>query len=182
MTSLRAGAFFLLLVASLLVSPSAARASSTIKRSAVGNGGGLATGGGRMLVGTVGQASIGTSAGSGRILCAGFWCSGVGASVSVEGADLPTEFAFAGPAPNPAKGAVRLAITVPEASQVDLTVFDAAGRRVKVLANHSLGAGHHAWMWDLRGDAGERVCAGIYFARLVVNDRVAGSRRIVVVR
>ena len=133
-------------------------------------------------MGTVGQACVGMNSGSGRILCAGFWCSGVGAAVSVEAVDPPTELAFAGPAPSPAGGAVRLAIAVPGPSRVGLTVFDAAGRRVKVVASQSLGGGRHAWTWDLRRESGERVEAGIYFARLVVNDRVARSRRIVVVR
>jgi len=182
MRSLRAGACVLLLVALVLAPTSGARASTTIRRGVLGNGGRLATGGGRMLVGTVGQASIGMNAGSGRNLCAGFWCSGISAFVSVENPDAPAELAFAGPVPNPAEGAVRLAIALPGPSRVGLAVFDAAGRRIKELANHSMGAGRHAWTWDLRGDAGERVRAGVYFARLVVDDRVVGNRRIVVVR
>jgi len=42
----------------------------------------------------VGQASIGMNAGSGRNLCAGFWCSGISAFVSVENPDAPAELAF----------------------------------------------------------------------------------------
>jgi hypothetical protein len=106
---------------------------------------------------------------------------GRGASVSVENPDLPIELAFASPAPNPAGGAVRLAIALPVARHVELIVFDAAGRRIKVLTNQRLDAGRHDWTWDLRDDAGERVGAGIYFSRLVVNSEVVGSRRIVIV-
>jgi hypothetical protein len=170
-----------MLVSSLFVSPFTSLASSTVERNVLGTGGARATGGGYMLVGTVGQATIGTSAGPGRFLRAGFWCSGVGASVSVENPDLPIELAFASPAPNPAGGAVRLAIALPVARHVELIVFDAAGRRIKVLTNQRLDAGRHDWTWDLRDDAGERVGAGIYFSRLVVNSEVVGSRRIVIV-
>ena len=176
------GVSLLLLAASMIGFPTAARASSTIERRVVGAGGGRATGGGRMLVGTVGQASIGMSAGSSNSLCAGFWCSGRGAAVSVEDPGLPIFPVFDGPAPNPTAEAARFAITLPGSRQVELAVFDAAGRRIRVLANLPLGTGPHIWTWDLRGDGGERVPAGIYFSRLVVDNRMVGSRKIVVCR
>ncbi|TPW13342.1 MAG: hypothetical protein FD129_1292, partial [bacterium] len=119
------GAILMALAASMLNSPVALHASTTIERQVMAEGGRRATGGGRILVGTVGQASVGMSAGPARMLCAGFWCLAPGAVVSVEDPQLSTELEFAAPAPNPAAAVVRFEISLPRPGQVDLEVFDA---------------------------------------------------------
>ena len=50
---------------------------------------------------------------------------------------------------------------------VRLTVHDAAGRRVALLAEETLGAGSHSRIWEGRNGAGRLASAGIYFVRLV---------------
>jgi hypothetical protein len=69
--------------------------------------------------------------------------------------------------PNPFHGSTRFAFTVPDASgaDVDLSVFDVAGRRMATLARGHLGAGQHVVQWDGRGLDGSRARAGMYFVR-----------------
>jgi len=74
-------------------------------------------------------------------------------------------FAFAPPSPNPARGATRFAVTLPEAGELRLEVFDAGGRRVRALAGGVFAAGAHGFAWDLRDDEGGRVAPGLYLAR-----------------
>jgi hypothetical protein len=69
--------------------------------------------------------------------------------------------------PNPFHGAARLTFTVPDAAgaDVELAVFDVAGRRMASLARGWLGAGPHVLQWDGRGLDGARARAGMYFVR-----------------
>jgi flagellar hook assembly protein FlgD len=56
---------------------------------------------------------------------------------------------------------------LPIASSVDLSVYDASGRRVATLMHSDLPAGRRSVTWDGREASGRTVAAGLYFARLV---------------
>jgi len=84
--------------------------------------------------------------------------------------DAPTStsgsrLALAVPAPNPTRGAARLEITLATSAQVDVSVFDAAGRRIRLLAHGTLAQGRHEIAWDARDERGSRARAGVYFVR-----------------
>jgi len=74
--------------------------------------------------------------------------------------------ALAAPRPNPSSTATRLEFALPSAASVDLSVFDASGRRVVTLAHGELSAGTHPVTWDGRESDGRPVAAGLYLARL----------------
>ncbi|MEM1126916.1 MAG: T9SS type A sorting domain-containing protein [Bacteroidota bacterium] len=77
-------------------------------------------------------------------------------------ADLPTALHVDAPYPNPSRGSVRFAFTLPEASSVRLTEYDLIGREVAVVADAPLGPGAHTLDWAAEGLAG-----GVYLYRLV---------------
>jgi hypothetical protein len=93
----------------------------------------------------------------------------------------PRELALAVPSPNPAVRATTLRFAVPRAAVVTLAVFDAVGRRVRVLASGGFEAGEYARSWDLRDDAGRPQGAGLYFARLECEGRTI-TRRLTALR
>lgn len=62
--------------------------------------------------------------------------------------------------------------TLPRAMEVQLAIYDALGREVRVLERWMRPAGEHALAWDLRDGAGRPVGAGIYFVRLEAERRV----------
>lgn len=93
-----------------------------------------------------------------------------------EGPALPRELAFAPLAPNPAPGATMLRFALPRASVVTIGIFDPAGRCVRTLAAGEWPAGEHALAWDGRGESGDRLGAGLYFARLQAGDRALWRR------
>ena len=68
--------------------------------------------------------------------------------------------------PNPARAAVTLRFALPKAGPVRLTLMDLSGRTVETLVNASLDAGAHQVAWTAVGLSGERLAAGVYFARL----------------
>jgi len=80
------------------------------------------------------------------------------------GANLPL---FAPPAPNPFNPLTQLYFNLPEAGQVNLTVYDTRGYRIKTLLRGYQAAGPLKSQWDGTDPAGRRQSGGTYFFRLV---------------
>ena len=83
--------------------------------------------------------------------------------------------------PNPFNPRVRLAIDLPAAAAVRVSVHDLRGRRVAVLHDGPLPDGPHMVSWDGRDAGGAPVAAGVYLARLEWNG-AAQSRKIVLAK
>jgi hypothetical protein len=69
-------------------------------------------------------------------------------------------------APNPAMNGSRVSFSLARAEEVDLAVYDAAGRLVQHLAHGTLAAGDHSFAWDGRTASRGEAAAGVYFVRL----------------
>ena len=88
----------------------------------------------------------------------------------------PDEFALGAPAPNPARGTVRVPFALASASHARLAVYDALGREVAVLASGQHRAGTHEAALNAR-----TLAPGVYVVHLVAGE-VSATRRITVVR
>ena len=89
----------------------------------------------------------------------------------------PAALAFAlAAAPNPARGAVRFALSLPADSEVHLEVFDLAGRLVVTPFAGRVKAGPSSVDWNLARADGTPVEAGIYFARVQALGQTRGVR------
>jgi len=111
-------------------------------------------------------------------LDAGFANLGAGPPSPADGSDAAADanlglaFELAQNTPNPFKPSTTIRFALPESRNVDLKVFDLAGRAVKTLAAGSLEPGLHTLQWDGTSDRGKRLASGVYFYRLVAgNDR-----------
>ena len=71
--------------------------------------------------------------------------------------------------PNPFNPATSLRYHLARPAQVELGVYDVAGRRVAELVNEKQAAGMQEARWDGRDQQGRAVGAGIYFARLAAD-------------
>lgn len=163
-----------------------ARAATILARSVIGAGGAPSAGTLRSN-GTLGQPAIGLSMNATTIVHHGFWYGGFLSTVDVVEdpagpSGVPIRFAVGAPAPNPTSGAVAIALALPAASSVRLTVVDVGGRLVAVVADRLLDAGRHYLSWDGVVDGGFHATSGVYFARLEVDGRLRAKRSIVVVR
>jgi hypothetical protein len=70
------------------------------------------------------------------------------------------------PTPNPFTGRTRIAYAVGIGGEnVDLAVFDLAGRRVKQLASGYQTVGRHETEWDGRSESGQLQQGGVYYVR-----------------
>jgi flagellar hook assembly protein FlgD len=69
--------------------------------------------------------------------------------------------------PNPFAGSTAWRVSVPPgAGRVDLSVYDARGRRVRTLIDGNPGSGEFDVAWSGDTDGGGRAPAGLYFVRL----------------
>jgi hypothetical protein len=66
-------------------------------------------------------------------------------------------------------------------TQVELRVFDVAGRRVRVLEHSVRDAGEYTCTWDGADESGDRVARGVYLVRLTAGNTNI-SKRVVVLR
>ena len=83
--------------------------------------------------------------------------------------------------PNPFNPVTKLAYTLPAPGHARVTVFDARGRRVRVLGDGHHDAGPHSVIWDGRDAAGRELPSGVYFSRLE-STVGAATRKLVLVR
>jgi len=80
--------------------------------------------------------------------------------------DLHPRFGLAQPWPNPASSTVNFRLAAAPDSQVDLNVYDVAGRRVYGWRGRVSAAGDRTLEWNLRDFNGTELQSGIYFVRL----------------
>jgi hypothetical protein len=85
--------------------------------------------------------------------------------------------------PTDPAGSQRIRFHLPEsADHVELAVYDAAGRRVRVLSRGVQSAGAHEIAWDGRNDKGNVTPSGVYFYRLALGEQKAVVRKTVRMR
>jgi hypothetical protein len=78
--------------------------------------------------------------------------------------------------PNPAAGSVRFTVHLAAPGEVEMSVFDLAGRVVAELQHGRWAAGEHELRWDGRDAAGRPLGGGVYFVRLDGADHSVCSR------
>jgi hypothetical protein len=83
--------------------------------------------------------------------------------------------------PNPFNPSTSIRFTLPEAGDVALVVFDAAGHRVVTLMDGPAPAGMSRVTWNGADGSGLRVSSGVYFCRLETGGRVF-TRKLVMLK
>jgi hypothetical protein len=68
--------------------------------------------------------------------------------------------------PNPTRASAALSFTLPRPAHTEITVIDAAGRRVRRVWSGELPAGAHRIDWDGRDETGTPVASGKYWGRV----------------
>jgi hypothetical protein len=84
--------------------------------------------------------------------------------------------------PNPARSSSQVEYEIARRGPVRLSVYDAGGRLVRRLVDDDLAPGIHRARWDGRDRHGERVAAGVYFAKLVTSRDRTDSVKMIVLR
>ncbi len=180
-----AGALAALALAAGVVTP--ASAQYTLNWFTVDGGGTTQSSGGSFsLGGTIGQPDAGVMTGGTISLRGGFWTGGQTVVGVEDGVDelaggVPVSFRLYRATPNPLIDRTLVKFDLPETRRVRMTVYDAAGRHVRTLAEGLLPPGQHRVAWDGRDDEGRAAATGIYFVRLDA-ETMRAREKIVVIR
>lgn len=87
-----------------------------------------------------------------------------------EGTSLPQEFRLHQNFPNPFNPTTTIAMDLPRATRVTLTIVNIIGQIVRTAVAAEWSAGRHEVEWDGRDDGGAAVSSGVYFAVLRSED------------
>jgi len=79
--------------------------------------------------------------------------------------ELPKTFAVSPNYPNPFNPSTTIKYQLPQSGDVNLTIYNVLGQRVRALVDARIEAGYHSIEWDGRNDAGAQVASGIYIYR-----------------
>ena len=104
-------------------------------------------------------------------------------TTGVEGpsAAAPVRFTVGPSQPNPFNPSTTLTYTLPERTEVSVTVYDAAGRVVRELNRGVQTAGEHAISWDGRDGSGATMSSGVYHIRVEAAGQ-SGTQKIVLLK
>lgn len=91
---------------------------------------------------------------------------------------LPNGFALEGNYPNPFNPTTTIRFSIPQASDVRLTVYDMSGATIKVLVADPLTAGRYEVTWDGTTGLGTPAGSGVYFCRLTAGSYSATTKMI----
>ena len=78
----------------------------------------------------------------------------------------PESFALADNYPNPFNPTTTIQYALPQAADVELTVYNVFGQPVRTLVAEHQSAGRYAVEWDATNDSGHSLSSGMYFYRL----------------
>lgn len=81
-------------------------------------------------------------------------------------AEVARRFAGIQSHPNPFNPSTTIRFELPQSGPVELTIYDAAGRRVRTLLHEARDAGSHDVVWRGLDDSGQPVASGVYTCRL----------------
>lgn len=152
----------------VVATTSVASAPTELARATLAAGGGRVDGPTISMGYTIGQPVVGLTQGNSIELHAGFWAGRGYTVTAVEDAPaLPAAYRLHPNAPNPFNPRTEIRFDLPEpASNLDLSIYDVAGRRVATLARGPHAAGVHRVIWSGEDDAGRPVASGVYLYRL----------------
>ncbi|MCK4235750.1 MAG: T9SS type A sorting domain-containing protein, partial [Candidatus Krumholzibacteria bacterium] len=79
---------------------------------------------------------------------------------------LPRAFTLEQNFPNPFNGTTTIFYSVAELCDVEIRIYDTAGRLVRILERKQRGPGRYRIIWNGKGDGGQDVSSGVYFCRI----------------
>lgn len=69
--------------------------------------------------------------------------------------------------PNPFNPTTTISFSIPEESNVELSIYNIKGQKIKTLANDRYSIGEHSIIWNGEDASGKKVSSGIYFYILI---------------
>ena len=94
----------------------------------------------------------------------------------------PEAFALANNYPNPFNPATTIQYALPQAADVELTVYNVVGQVVRTLVAQHQSAGRYTVAWDATDDGGHSLSSGMYFYHLQAGDEFREVRKMLLLK
>ena len=94
----------------------------------------------------------------------------------------PSVFALAANYPNPFNPATTIRYALPQAADVELTVYNVVGQPVRTLVAEPQRAGRYVVEWDATNDSGQSLSSGLYFYRLQAGDEFRAVKKMLLLK
>jgi len=96
--------------------------------------------------------------------------------------DLPESFALYSARPNPFNAKTTIRFDTPEECEVELSIYDLSGRRIRTLISEEYRAGRHSVVWNGKDKTGDQMPSGVYFYRLNTESGFSSTRKMMLVK
>ena len=84
--------------------------------------------------------------------------------------------------PNPFNPTTLISFSIPEESNIELTIFNIKGQKIKTLVNSNLEQGNHSIIWSGNDKLNKPVSSGVYFYKLNVNGRTEATKKMLLLK
>ncbi|MCB2213384.1 T9SS type A sorting domain-containing protein [bacterium] len=91
--------------------------------------------------------------------------------------EVPVDYAMSAAYPNPFNPTTTISITMPEAADLSVVVYNVQGQKVATLAHGQINAGQHTFTFDANG-----LASGLYFVHAVVPGQMDQIRKVTLLR
>ena len=85
--------------------------------------------------------------------------------------NIPEKLSIRYAHPNPFNNSVSISFEIPNSKNVNLSIFDMKGRKVRQMSLGKLKNGFHNVVWDGKNNLGNELSSGIYMAVLEIGDK-----------
>ena len=86
--------------------------------------------------------------------------------------NLPKKLDIRHAHPNPFNNSVSISFEIPNSKNVNLSIFDMKGRKIRQMNLGALSTGFHKVLWDGKNNFGNELPSGIYMAVLEVGGKI----------
>jgi subtilisin-like proprotein convertase family protein len=93
----------------------------------------------------------------------------------------PISYNLAQNSPNPFNPSTSITFALASDAEIDLSIFNIRGEKVRTLASGAMSRGSHTLTWDGRDDNGSGVASGIYFYR-ITSEQFSGSKKMILMK
>ena len=92
------------------------------------------------------------------------------------------EFALYNAYPNPFNPTTTIEFEVPHSMDVVLNIYDISGRLIKTLVDGTKYTGIHSAVWDGTDQNGNNVANGLYIYKLMSNQNISISNKMILIK
>ena len=95
---------------------------------------------------------------------------------------IPAEFSLRQNFPNPFNPTTTISFGLPDAGVVKLAVYNLLGQEVRTLTAGTMEPGAYKVVWNSLDNTGRKVSTGLYFYRLVVDNKVIATKKMLLLK